>query len=47
MIQPSSHDIEIIGALDVKSQINVEHIVDVLSQKEENLKHGEKFTDIC
>ncbi|VAW88472.1 hypothetical protein MNBD_GAMMA17-512 [hydrothermal vent metagenome] len=44
MIQPCSHDIEIIGALDVEQQINVKHIVDVLSQKEENLKHGEKFT---
>ncbi|MBL1260613.1 MAG: roadblock/LC7 domain-containing protein [Thiotrichaceae bacterium] len=44
MIQPSSHYIEIIGSLGIESQINVQHVVDVLSQKEENLKHGERFT---
>jgi len=39
-----SNDVEIIGALNSDLQISVDHIVDVLKQKEQSLKHGEQFT---
>jgi len=44
MLSPDSNNIEVIGSIDPKLQIGFNEISAVLTEKEQSLKHDEKFT---